>query len=172
MIEQATIETTDGCFATINGKIHPPGRYVSIISYIPFQPWHPYNLVSKKMIGGKDYTKISRTWFPAYRDCYFEYVAGSGFGHYMHEDNFFGKITAIPHNRIKRIIEPIPVSGPAIEACSVLGVDPNYAVLLASSTLDCNENGDVDIGIIGRNAAKKAFRQLHKLVENPKRQVY
>ncbi|MBI4174200.1 MAG: hypothetical protein HY517_01020 [Candidatus Aenigmarchaeota archaeon] len=62
-VDHTVIETVDGCYFMIVGNIHPPGRYVGLLTYVPSEPWHSRNDISRKMIGGREYTKISRAWF-------------------------------------------------------------------------------------------------------------
>src|SRR3989338_4542220 len=124
--DQSAIETSDGCYFTIIGNIHPPGRYVGLVTYVPSKAWHSG---ARKRIGDAEYTKISRMWFEN-REEYKRHLGG--YAKYLYEDAFFGAVTSVPEDMIKRIIKPAPVRGIAADACRMLGISPDEAVLVGS----------------------------------------
>ena len=172
LMDQATIETIDDCRFTINSNLHPAGKTVGILTYIPFMDIHQGNpLAVPKDIDGRPYAKISGAWFSRYRNQYMELVRV--FPHYHHEDPFFGRSMAVPDEYVRRVTyaSPVPDHHPALVGCSVLEIPRHVAGLVGSSTSGkCNAE-DIDIGIIGRENAASAMDRLRIVLRNPENRV-
>ncbi|MDP3728438.1 MAG: hypothetical protein Q8R18_03200 [bacterium] len=168
-LDQTMLETEDGCIFTSIGNIHPVGKSIGLIVYIPWkEALQTIPHIKKTDIKGRSYGKISPVWHFTSREAYFDCL--KQYSHYIHEDAFFGKVTAIPDAAIIQAYPPQrninrELEGILEEACVCLGI-PKEATGITGSPLFTEKNGnDVDITIYGRKHVQKAVERIRELTK-------
>src|SRR3989344_3999428 len=168
-LDQLILETVDGGYFTTIGNLQKPGILIGLMVYIPLEDRHIAEPVIKtKLIGERKYAKMSTLWHWHSHQAYFHYL--SKFSHYFYEDNFFGKVIAIPEEAVKRRFPPRQLADRLTnsvleKSCTLLGIDISNTAQTGSILLTGRNGFDIDLAVYGRKDVMNLVKNLKTILQ-------
>src|SRR3989338_139135 len=168
-LDQLILETVDGGYFTTIGNLQKPGILIGLMVYIPLEDRHLAEPVIKtKLIVERKYVKMSTLWHWHSHQAYFHYL--SKFSHYFYEDNFFGKVIAIPEEAVKRRFPPRQLADRLTnsvleKSCTLLGIDINNTAQTGSILLTGRNGFDIDLAVYGRKDVMNLVKNLKTILQ-------